>query len=130
MKERLREWALRLLGSFTNRQGEAEEELRFHLEMAEQNARQRGGSARDARLAAGGLTQAAEAVHDQRGIGWLGDFARTQTFTRFYIARRIGGHPAHMGWESQAVHLVTPAQARVLLNRDTDRAVLDALLAS
>jgi 8-oxo-dGTP pyrophosphatase MutT (NUDIX family) len=61
---------------------------------------------------------------------WLGDFARTQTFTRFYIARRIGGHPAHMGWESQAVHLVTPAQARVLLNRDTDRAVLDALLAS
>jgi len=35
-----------------------------------------------------------------------------------------------MGWESQAVHLVTPAQARVLLNRDTDRAVLDALLAS
>jgi 8-oxo-dGTP pyrophosphatase MutT (NUDIX family) len=61
---------------------------------------------------------------------WLGDFARTQTFTRFYVARRIGGHPAHMGWESQAVHLVTPAQARVLLNRDTDRAVLDALLAS
>jgi 8-oxo-dGTP pyrophosphatase MutT (NUDIX family) len=61
---------------------------------------------------------------------WLGDFARTQTVTRFYVARRIGGHPAHMGWESQAVHLVTPAQARVLLNRDTDRAVLDALLAS
>jgi hypothetical protein len=26
------------------------------------------------------------------------------------------------------VHLVTPAQARLLLNRDTDRAVLDALL--
>ena len=61
---------------------------------------------------------------------WLGDFARTQTFTRFYVARRIGGHPAHMGWDSQAVHLVTPAQARVLLNRDTDRAVLDALLAA
>ena len=60
-------------------------------------------------------------------VAWLGDFPRTQTFTRFYIARRIGGHPAHMGWESQAVHLVTPAQARGLLHRDTDRAVLDAL---
>jgi 8-oxo-dGTP pyrophosphatase MutT (NUDIX family) len=59
---------------------------------------------------------------------WLGDFARTQTFTRFYVARRIGGHPAHMGWESQAVHLVTPDQARRLLNRDTDQAVLEALL--
>ena len=61
-------------------------------------------------------------------VAWLGDFPRTQTFTRFYIARRIGGHPAHMGWESQAVHLVTPRQARGLLHRDTDRAVLEALL--
>lgn len=59
---------------------------------------------------------------------WLGDFVRTQTFTRFYIARRIGGHPAHMGWESQAVHLVTPDQARALLNRETDQAVLATLL--
>jgi 8-oxo-dGTP pyrophosphatase MutT (NUDIX family) len=61
-------------------------------------------------------------------VAWLGDFPRTQTFTRFYIARRVGGHPAYMGWESQAVHLVTPAQARGLLHRDTDRAVLEALL--
>ncbi len=62
-------------------------------------------------------------------VAWLGDFPRTQTFTRFYIARRIGGHPAHMGWESQAVHLVTPEQARGLLHRDTDRAVLAAFRA-
>jgi 8-oxo-dGTP pyrophosphatase MutT (NUDIX family) len=60
---------------------------------------------------------------------WIGDFARTQTFTRFYLARRIGGHPADMGWESQAVHLVTPAHARQLLNRPTDHAVLDAISA-
>ena len=59
---------------------------------------------------------------------WLGDFARTLTYTRFYVARRIGGHPAHMGWESQAVHLVTPDEARRLLNRETDQAVLAALL--
>lgn len=60
--------------------------------------------------------------------GWLGDFSRTQTHTRFYLARRVGGHPAGMGWESQAVHLATPAQARQLLNRSTDHAVLDAFL--
>ena len=60
---------------------------------------------------------------------WLGDFSRTQTYTRFYVARRIGGHPAGMGWESQAVHLVTPEDAVRLLNRTTDHAVLEALLA-
>ena len=60
---------------------------------------------------------------------WLGDFSRTQTYTRFYVARRIGGHPADMGWESQAVHLVTPAIAVRLLNRATDHAVLEALMA-
>jgi ADP-ribose pyrophosphatase YjhB (NUDIX family) len=59
---------------------------------------------------------------------WLGDFRRTQTYTRFYVARRIGGHPGAMGWESQAVHLATPARARELLNRGTDHAVLDAFL--
>lgn len=59
---------------------------------------------------------------------WLGDFRRTQTYTRFYVARRIGGHPGAMGWESQAVHLAPPAQARALLNRSTDHAVLDAFL--
>jgi len=58
---------------------------------------------------------------------WLGDFARTQSYTRFYLARRIGGHPAHMGWESQAVHLVPPDVARRLLHRETDQAVLAAL---
>jgi 8-oxo-dGTP pyrophosphatase MutT (NUDIX family) len=62
-------------------------------------------------------------------VAWLGDFPRTQTFTRFYIARRVGGHPAHMGWESQAVHLVPLGQAYGLLHRDTDRAVLEALTA-
>jgi 8-oxo-dGTP pyrophosphatase MutT (NUDIX family) len=60
-------------------------------------------------------------------VAYIGDFARTQTFTRFYLARRVGGHPGEMGWESQAVHLVSPARARQLLNRETDHAVLDAL---
>lgn len=62
-------------------------------------------------------------------VAWLGDFSRTQTHARFYLARRVGGQPGDMGWESQAVHLATPARARELLHRETDRAVLDALAA-
>jgi hypothetical protein len=53
-----------------------EQELRFHLEMAEQDAVRRGDSPRDARLRAGGVTQAAEAVRDQATIRWLSDFMR------------------------------------------------------
>jgi predicted permease len=71
---RLREWCLRLWGSF--RPGGADEELRFHLEMAEQDALRRGATAREARLQSGGLAQAAEAVHDQRTLAWLTDFLR------------------------------------------------------
>lgn len=59
--------------------------------------------------------------------GFLGDFVRTQTYTRFYIARRIGGTPCDMGWESQAVHLAPVSKAYGLLNRSTDRDVLKAL---
>lgn len=59
--------------------------------------------------------------------GYLGDFVRTQTYTRFYIARRAGGTPCDMGWESQAVHLAPVAKAYGLLNRSTDRDVLKAL---
>jgi 8-oxo-dGTP pyrophosphatase MutT (NUDIX family) len=59
--------------------------------------------------------------------GYLGDFVRTQTYTRFYIAHRVGGSPCDMGWESQAVHLVPISKAYGLLNRRTDRDVLKAL---
>lgn len=59
---------------------------------------------------------------------YIGDFARTQTYTRFYLARRIGGTPADMGWESQAVHLVPQRQACQWLNRSTDHAVLAAAI--
>jgi ADP-ribose pyrophosphatase YjhB (NUDIX family) len=38
--------------------------------------------------------------------GWLGDFERTTSVTRYYFARRISGDPTKMGWESQAVMLV------------------------
>jgi predicted permease len=44
--------------------------------MAELDALRRGQDVREARLRAGGVAQAAEAVRDQRTIRWLGDFLR------------------------------------------------------
>lgn len=61
-------------------------------------------------------------------FAFIGDFARTQTFTRFYLARRIGGTPSDMGWESQAVHLVPQQEALLWLNRTADHIVLAAAL--
>ena len=60
-------------------------------------------------------------------LAHLVDCARTLTYTRFYLARRVGGNPALMGWESQAVHLVPQAQLRTVLCNRHDRVVIDAL---
>jgi 8-oxo-dGTP pyrophosphatase MutT (NUDIX family) len=38
--------------------------------------------------------------------GFLADVERSTSYTRYYRARRLGGNPALMGWESQAVMLV------------------------
>lgn len=58
---------------------------------------------------------------------YLLDARRTQTFTRYYLARRIGGSPAAMGWESQAVHLVPLPQLRAVAAHPNDAAIIDAL---
>ena len=58
---------------------------------------------------------------------WLFDARRTQTFTRYYLARRIGGSPAAMGWETQAVHLVPLAQLRAVAAHPNDAAIIRAL---
>lgn len=60
-----------------------------------------------------------------RIVAFLGDVDRTTTRTRYYLARREGGTPVDMGWESQAVHLVSLAQARALLNSPFDHQVID-----
>lgn len=60
-------------------------------------------------------------------LAYLCDVERTKTVTRYYLARRIAGSPADVGWESQAVTLV-PAHALLeLLNRPNDRRVLPFL---
>ena len=73
----LRSAIARLLGVFTRDGAEADlrEELEAHVEMETAEYIRRGmapeAARRRARLAAGGLTQAAEAVRDQRGLPWL-----------------------------------------------------------
>jgi len=78
----LREWLQRLSGMLfkTSRERDMEEELRSHLEFAAQDRLRRSGSPedaeREARLQAGGLTQAMDAMRDQRGLPYLEDLSR------------------------------------------------------
>ena len=73
----LRRWAARLAGHLPGRHAEDDlrEELEAHLEMEIEEYVRRGmdpdTARRTARIASGGLTQAAEAVHDQRSVPWL-----------------------------------------------------------
>jgi 8-oxo-dGTP pyrophosphatase MutT (NUDIX family) len=59
--------------------------------------------------------------------GFLADVPRSTSYTRYYLARRIGGTPADMGWESQAVWLVPRAQLAAVANHPNDRPLLAAL---
>jgi ADP-ribose pyrophosphatase YjhB (NUDIX family) len=85
----------------------------------------------------GGLSMRATAVREaleEAGLlvqltGHLVDCARSTTMTRYYRARRVGGNPAAMCWESQAVHLVPRAQLAAFLTNPSDASVLKALLA-
>ena len=62
-----------------------------------------------------------------RLIRHLVDVRRTQTFTRYYLAERVGGTPAAMGWESQSVVLVPRTQTHLLKLGPIDSAVLMGL---
>ena len=61
--------------------------------------------------------------------GFLCDSVRSTSVTRYYTARRVGGHPADMGWESQAVHLVPRNLLSVVVAHPNDQGVLQALAA-
>ncbi|HZW12395.1 MAG TPA: NUDIX hydrolase [Noviherbaspirillum sp.] len=62
-------------------------------------------------------------------LSFLTDVTRTTSTTRYYLARRIAGSPADMGWESQAVHMATVESLRELLKNPNDRQVVAALYA-
>lgn len=59
--------------------------------------------------------------------GFLADVDRTTTRTRYYTARRMGGTPAAMGWEAQAVSLVPRSRLYEVLNSQNDHGLAEAL---
>ncbi|BDU76008.1 NUDIX hydrolase [Mesoterricola sediminis] len=60
-------------------------------------------------------------------VAHLVDVPRSTSRTRYYLARRKGGTPAAMGWESQAVHLAPPSSLKGLLHHPNDAPILEAL---
>lgn len=60
--------------------------------------------------------------------GFLCDSVRSTSLTRYYLARRIGGSPAAMDWESQAVMLVPASRLKEVLTSPNDQPVIQALL--
>ena len=77
-----------------------------------------------------GLTPAANAIKEaweETGLRvqllqFLFDVDRGagSSFARYYLARRSGGSPSDMGWESQAVSLCPPSMVMALLNNPRD----------
>jgi len=61
--------------------------------------------------------------------GFLCDSVRSTSMTRYYTAKRVGGHPGVMGWETQAVHLVPRDQLASVVTHKNDQGVLEALAA-
>ena len=99
----LREWIRRLWGTLRPKRddGDLEQELRLHLELAAEEALRSGHAPDQAgqavRIHVGGVAQAMEALRDQRGLPWLHDLARdlrfglrlllrSQVFTVFAVA--------------------------------------------
>jgi 8-oxo-dGTP pyrophosphatase MutT (NUDIX family) len=62
-----------------------------------------------------------------RITGFLADSNRTQSYTRYYLAQRVGGNPALMGWESQAVHLVPREMLGDFLTHPNDLPLLKVI---
>lgn len=58
--------------------------------------------------------------------GHAADVERSTSYTRYYHARRIGGHPKRMGWESQAVSLVPKSQLHKVVNHSNDAVLVAA----
>jgi 8-oxo-dGTP pyrophosphatase MutT (NUDIX family) len=61
--------------------------------------------------------------------GFLVDVARSTSHTRYYLARRVGGNPADMGWESQAVMLIPASELAARLTNKNDAPIIQAIKA-
>lgn len=88
----------------------------------------KGGREEGLSLQANAIKEAYEESGLQVEIdSFLGDVTRTTSVARYYLARRVGGTPAAMGWESQAVRLVPVDQLRDFLDRGEDKQVAEWL---
>ncbi len=58
-----------------------------------------------------------------RLLAFLADVTRSTVHARYYLAERVGGNPADMGWETQAVLLVPAHDWHRWLNRPHDQAL-------
>ena len=82
-----------------------------------------------------GLSLRANAIkeaHEESGLrieltAFLVDSERSSSTTRYYLGRRVGGNPADMGWETQAVHLVPRGLLAGVVAHQNDQAILAAL---
>ena len=59
--------------------------------------------------------------------GYLMDVERSVTTARYYTARRVGGTPSDMGWESQSTSLVPRSKLYDVLNSPNDHGLAEAL---
>lgn len=59
--------------------------------------------------------------------GFLADSERSKSKARYYLARRVGGSPSAMGWESQATSLVPLAMLGQVLTHPNDAPLVKAL---
>ena len=59
--------------------------------------------------------------------GFLCDSQRSTSVTRYYTAKRIGGTPTSMGWETQAVHLVPKDHLEDFVSHHNDQKILQKL---
>ena len=82
----------------------------------------------------GGTLQgtAIKEVFEESGLqiaitGFLADSERSQSKTRYYLGRRVGGSPAGMGWESQGVSLVPLVMLGEILTHPNDASLVKVL---
>lgn len=59
--------------------------------------------------------------------GFIGDFERTTSVGRMYLAERVGGDPTQCGWETQAVRLVPKGDLYNYLNMYPDWAIAEKI---
>jgi hypothetical protein len=58
---------------------------------------------------------------------FLIDVKRSASYTRYFLGERVGGNPADMCWETQAVMLVPRAALPQVLNNSRDIPIIEAL---